>query len=99
MVIEFIQTIFVKEKNMKKQIILIVVFALVCGMIGFLLGGGGNRRYKEYIEVLEGKNELLEIENEALNGYISGLNEIIEEQKDLIVKLLEESGIDLGDWN
>jgi hypothetical protein len=99
MVIEFIQTIFVKEKNMKKQIILIVVFALICGMIGFLLGGGGNRRYKEYIEVLEGKNELLEIENEALNGYISGLNEIIEEQKDLIVKLLEESGIDLGDWN
>jgi hypothetical protein len=84
---------------MKKQIILIVVFAFICGMIGFLLGGGGNRRYKEYIEVLEGKNELLEIENEALNGYISGLNEIIEEQKDLIVKLLEESGIDLGDWN
>lgn len=84
---------------MKKQIILIVVFALICGTIGFLLGGGGNRRYKEYIEVLEGKNELLEIENEALNGYISGLNEIIEEQKDSIVKLLEESGIDLGDWN
>jgi hypothetical protein len=99
MVIEFIQTIFVKEKNMKKQIILIVVFALICGMIGFLLGGGGNRTYKEYIEMLEGKNELLEIENEALNGYISGLNEIIEEQKDLIVKLLEESGIDLGNWN
>jgi hypothetical protein len=84
---------------MKKQIILIVVFALICGMVGFLIGRSSIRTYREYIEVLEGKNELLELENEALNGYISGLNEIIEEQKDLIVKLLEESGIDLGDWN
>ena len=84
---------------MKKQIILIVVFALICGMVGFLLGSGGNRTYKEYIEVLEGKNELLELENQALNSYISTLNEVVEQQNELILEMLEQSGSDLGNWS
>ena len=82
---------------MKKQIILIVVFALVCGVIGFLLGGGGNRTYREYIEVLEGKNRLLELENEALNGYISTLNAVIEEQNNLLLDLMEKYGVEFED--
>ena len=79
---------------MKKQIILIVVFALACGVIGFLLGGGGNRTYREYIEVLEGKNRLLELENETLNGYISRLNAVIEEQNNLLLDLMEKYGVE-----
>ena len=84
---------------MKKQIILIVVFALACGVIGFLLGGGGNRTYKEYIEVLEGKNRLLELENETLNGYISRLNAVIEEQNKLLLDLMEKYGAEVGNWD
>ena len=84
---------------MKKQIILIVVFALACGVIGFLLGGGGNRTYREYIEVLEGKNRLLELENETLNGYISRLNAVIEEQNNLLLDLMEKYGVKFENWD
>ena len=84
---------------MKKQIILIVVFALACGAIGFLLGGGGNRTYREYIEVLEGKNRLLELENETLNGYISRLNAVIEEQNNLLLDLMEKYGVEFENWD
>ena len=84
---------------MKKQIILIVVFALICGMVGFLLGGGGNRTYKEYIEVLEGKNELLELENKTLNSYIAQLNKVIEEQNNLLLELMEKTGTELEGQN
>ena len=84
---------------MKKQIILIVVFALACGVIGFLLGGGGNRTYREYIEVLEGKNRLLELENETLNGYISRLNAVIEEQNNLLLDLMEKYGAEFENWD
>ena len=99
MVIELIQTVFVKEKNMKKQIILIVVFALICGMVGFLLGRSSIRTYREYIEVLEGKNELLELENKTLNGYIAQLNKVIEEQNNLLLELMEKTGTELEGQN